>query len=255
MFQTCEPLFEKHTVLRAKALNDTLRGALETVNQIYADYSDGIVKELEMEQQMDYLVIKSGMLLYRGRLYYLEKEISLKLPQNNTKQIVKIRFLEMQNMDGIKKYSTDVYMDENEVARNDELELCRFQYQVGAKLRNDYTSFKDMSAGYNIINVLNAQYAAPGGSTISTLITKRFSDEMLEKNLTDAFDISFCLECQRMQPISKKVILSYLSHKSGSEKKDLDNQHIYQELQKILDSEGNRRPERAQAREQRMIII
>ena len=102
MFQTVESAFERHGVLRAQALNEGINGTIKIMEQLYADYSDGVLKDIVIEQESDSIIIKGGVVIYQGKLYYLEKEFQIQLRQNNKRQILKIRFLEVQNKDGLK---------------------------------------------------------------------------------------------------------------------------------------------------------
>lgn len=257
MFQSYEAVFEKQGVLRAQALNECLNGTMKTMEQIFSGYSDGILKDISMEQESDSIVLKGGVVIFQGKIYHLDKEIRICIHPNNKKEFLKIRFLEGQYKDGLKRWTTDVVLDENEIIRNNELELCRFQYQQGAKLRNRYRSFRDYSASYNIINILYAPYAAPGESTISPQVTQAFSEEMMKRELTDPYDIAFCFECQRGCAVSHKSIMAYIKHKLHIEKNHISNYEIYNYLIQILESNdnGNTPMGRPRMREQRMIII
>lgn len=255
MFQTVESAFERHGVLRAQALNEGINGSLKIMEQLYADYDDGVLKDIVIEQESDSIIIKGGMVLYQGKLYYLEQEIRIQLRQNNQREILKIRFLEVQNKDGLKKWTTDVVLDENDIVRSNEIELCRFQHQPGAKLYPANGNFKEFVTEYNTINVINTPYAACGQSTISPKITKSFSEEMMKKEWKDPYDMIFCLECQKGQAIQRKTLIHYIGHKLNISRDKMSNQEIYTHLAKILESGDNRMTERSRTREQRMIII
>lgn len=259
MFQAYESAFENKSVLRAQALNESLNGARKTIEQMYSGYSDGILRDIVIEQESNSIVIKGGVLLFQGRIYYLDKEIRISIQPNNRKEFLKIRFLEVQHKDGLKKWTTDVVLDENEMIRNDEMELCRFQYQPGAKLRNTYSDFRDYSVEYNIINILYAPYAAPGESTIASQITQRFGEELLKRKLTDPYDIAFCFECQRGSAVSRKSILAYIYHKLDMDERNpnhnLNHNEIYTYLNRILERNDNEPVERPAMRGPRLIMI
>jgi len=255
MFQTVESAFERHGVLRAQALNDGINGTIKILEQLYAGYSDGVLKDIEIEQESDSIIIKGGVVIYQGKLYYLEKEFQIQLRQNNKRQILKIRFLEVQNKDGLKKWTTDVVLDENDIVRSNEMEICRFQHQPGAKLYSANGNFKEYATEYNMINIINTPFAACGQSTVSVGITMAFSEELMKKELKDPFDIAFCLECQRGQAVQRKSIIHYIGYKLNMNKTEMSNQEIYAYLAKILESGDSRVTERPRMRDQRMIII
>ncbi len=255
MFQTVESAFERHGVLRAQALNEGINGTIKIVEQLYAEYGDGVLKDIVIDQESDSIIIKGGMVIYQGKLYYLEKEFQIQLRQNNKREILKIRFLEVQNKDGLKKWTTDVVLDENDIVRSNEMELCRFQHQPGAKLYNASDKFKEYATEYNMINIINTPYAACGQSTIAPKITMSFSEEMMKKELRDPYDIAFCLECQRGQAVQRKSIIHYIGSKLNMNKTEMSNQDIYTYLGKVLESGDSRVTERPRMRDQRMIII
>lgn len=186
----------------------------------------------------------------------MDKAIRIELHQNNLKEILKLRFLEVQYKEGLKKWTVDVVLDENDVFRNNEMEICRFQHQPGAKLYNTCGNFKEYATEYNMINMIHTPYAALGESTISPKITMAFSEEMMKKELNDFYDIAFCLECQRGQVVQRISIQYYIKHKLNIYKEKMSNYEIYTYLGKILENgDKNITTERPRMRDQRRIII
>lgn len=255
MFQSYEAEFEKHGVLRAQSLNDGMNGPVRIVEQLFAGYSDGILRDLEIESGADHIVIKGGMVRYQGKIYYLDKEVRIGIKPDNKLQILKIRFEEMKQKNGMKIWATDLVLDEQETIRNNEMELCRFQYQQGAKLRTTYTNFQDYGVNYNVVNIVHAPYAAVGESTIASRITRDFAEQMMQDNLTDAYDIAFCFACMRQEAVSRKSIVHYIRHKLPQQGENMRNSDIYYNLSRILDMRGRKEPMTpVRARERRLIV-
>ncbi|MCI7792038.1 MAG: hypothetical protein MR531_14900 [Lachnospiraceae bacterium] len=255
MFQTYEAEFEKHGVLRAQTLNEGLNGAIRTVEQLFSGYSDGILKDIMIEAEADGIVLKSGMVIYQGKIYYLDKEVRINIQPNNKKEFLKLRFEEVQHRHGMRIWTTDLVLDEQETIRNNEMELCRFEHQTGAKLRTTYNSFQDYGVTYNVVNIVHAPYAAYGESTISPQITQSFGDEMLQSELTDPYDIAFCFECRRKEAVSRKSIVHYLRHKLHIQNENISNHEIYTYLSRILEKRGKTsHMGNAGPRERRLIV-
>ena len=253
MFQSLEAAFERRDILRSQTLNDLINAGLTVMEQTYASYGDGILQDFTVEQQEGYVVVKKGLIKYQGRIYCNDEDVRLYLTPNNTMEYLKIVFQEASLVGGLRKWSTDLILDGKKPERNNEFELCRFQYQEGAKLRNQYSSFKDCASSYNVVNRLHAKYAAPGGDGMAPVITLKFAEEMQRNQIKDPVDFSFMLECARGNVINRNAISSYLHYKTGMMMEKNENQELFHELEKILD--GQVKTQGSRPREQRMIII
>ena len=253
MFQAVEAVYERHDVLKANALNELVNSSISIVEQTYASYGDGILKDFVIEQQEGFIVVKNGLLKFQNKVYCNEEDIKLRLRADNELEFLKVVFQEPTEIGGVKKWSTDLVLDNQAPERNNEFEICRFQYQEGATLRNIYTSFKDCASSYNVVNLLYAKYASPDGEGLSPKITAQFAREMQRKELNDPIDFLFMMECARGDMLSRGVLLSYLKHKTGFQKENASNQELFRELDKIL--EGQAKTQSTRSRDQRMIII
>lgn len=255
MFQTYEAVFESHDVLRAQALNEELNGAAKTIEQLYSGYSDGVLRDIVIEPENNGIALKSGVVVFQGKIYHLDHKVRIDVIPGTQRQFLKLRFEEVQYKNGMKRWTTDVILDENETTRNNEMELCRFCYQEGAKLRTTYNSFKDYGVMYDVVNIVYAPHAALGESTVSPRITRSFGDEMMQSELTDPYDIAFCFECQRDEAVSRKSIIHYIEHKLHIHNQEMSNYEIYTYLSKILNNKGmTSRTERMGLRERRLIV-
>ena len=255
MFQTYEAVFESHDVLRAQTLNEELNGAARTIEQLYSGYSDGVLRDIVIEPESNSILLKSGMVVFKGKIYHLENKVRIDVTPGTQRQFLKLRFEEVQYKNGIKRWTTDVILDENETTRNNEMELCRFCYQKGAKLRTTYNSFKDYGIMYDIVNIVYAPHAAFGESTVSPGITRSFGNEMMQSELTDPYDISFCFECQRDEAVSRKSIIHYIEHKMHIRNQEMSNYEIYTYLSKILNNKGvASRTKHPELHERRLIV-
>lgn len=255
MFLKSESSFKSYDVLHADALNAGLNGSVKLVEQLFTEYSDGILREVIIEQQDGYLAILGGTLKYQGNIYFLNDEIRIRLVPNNKMLYLKIVFGERQTRNGMSVWNTDVCLDECPVRRSNEMELCRFQYQEGARLRNEYTDFKDCATEYNVINRLHAEYSTVAGTGISPIIMRCFADELSKKKINDPADMMFLTECRKGEAIHRKTVKDYIKYKINKDSDDVSNENLFISLLEVLDGiEGAKTSTKAHDR-QRMIII
>ena len=253
MFQALEAAFERRDILKAQTLNELLNAGLNYTEQAYSTYGDGILQDFVIESQDGFICVKKGLIKFQGKIYCNDSELKLRLVPNNAMEYLKVAFHEVSREGGVKKWSTDLMLNEKTPERNNEIELCRFQYQEGAKLRNDYSSFKDCASSYNVVNRLHATYAAPGGDGLAPVITMKFAEEMQKGDLKDPIDFAFMMECARGNVLNRNIIITYLRTRFGVVLEHATNQELFREMEKILD--GQAKPKTTKSREQRMIII
>ena len=253
MFQAIEAAFERREVLRSQTLNDLINSGLIITEQTYASYGDGILQDFTIEQQEGVIAVKKGLIKYQGKIYYNDEDMRLYLSPDNTMEYLKIVFHEAESSGGLRKWSTDLVLDDKKPERNNECELCRFQYQEGAKLRNAYSSFQDCASSFNVVNRLHAKYAAPGGDGLAPVITMKFAEEMQKHPIKDPVDFMFMMECARGDVINRKAVIAYLQQRMGTVINKTTNQDLFNELGKVLEGQG--KFQGSKPREQRMIII
>lgn len=268
MFQANEPIFRKHSILKAQMLEEGISKSTEILRLLYQDYADGILCGTQINVDSNYLIVKPGAILYEGHIYYMKKEAFVPYEANNKLMFLKISFLETYTEGDFIIRNTDIYLTSDEEERSNEMELCRFIAEKGAILRNNYGSFKDFGAEYNTINILSVPYAAKLNSSISPQITKMFGKEMLELNLTESLDVAFAIECMKGETIQKDMLTTYISKKMGLDEKnrhsnmknelatqEFTNRDIYKYLLQIVDKVKIGEQNEETRRQMRKIII
>lgn len=213
MFQASEPIFHRHTVLKAKMLEDGISLPVDILRLIYSNYSNGILCGVQIHVEDNYLALLPGIILYNSHLYHLKEKVLIPYEANNTLMYLKISFLEPHVEGDYYLRSTDIYLTSNQDNRSTDMELCRFNLQKGAVLRNQYCDLKDYATEYNTVNILSVPYAAIGESSISPQITKRFAKEMLKKDLQKPLDAAFVMECMRGETIPRDMLIAYISRR------------------------------------------
>ncbi|NRT73841.1 hypothetical protein [Clostridium beijerinckii] len=237
MFQNNYPLFNSGRLLKIEMLEELRNFPRGFFDARIKGYSNGIICGCEIEVSDNYIRILEGIIKYQDVIYLLKEDIKVEYTCNNKLMLLKIKFLpEIQDSD-FKMNSTEVYLDEKLDIKENEIEICRFKLRAGAKLRTDHTDFIDLSTEYDTVNTIYAPYAAYGNSSLSPEILRRFGRELLECNLSEAWDISFAMMCvQSKDAIQKEIIISYLVNKLDIEVKDYNNEDLYLYLLEVLRS-------------------
>jgi hypothetical protein len=206
----------------------------------FNEYSNGIISGCDIDVTDDFIKIKKGLIKYKDVLYLLKEDQKVKYECNNQMMILKVKFLPLAKDNDFIKNTTEVCLDGKLELEENEIEICRFKLRTGAKLRTKHVDFDDLRTEYDTVNTINAPYAAYGESSLNPNISRRFGQELLKCNLSEAWDISFGMTCiQSKEPIQKEIIVSYLIYKINTEMKDYSNEDLYYYLLEVLNSAKN----------------
>ncbi|MEJ8553238.1 hypothetical protein [Tepidibacter sp. Z1-5] len=235
MFSNKHPVFSRRRVLKLEML-DCIRDFPKDIVNIHINgYANGILTGCRLSVNDDYIIISPGIICFDEDIYILKENYTVPYTHTNETSVLKVKFIgENSNQDFV-SYITEVLIDNDTNIHKDEIELCRFKLKAGAKLRNNYTDFEDMTTEYNTINIINSQFAAYENSTISPYVLKYFAKEAFKYKLSNPLDISFCMQClQDEKAINKELIIIYISSRLDQEYEDYSNERIYKFLIEIL---------------------
>lgn len=171
---------------------------------------------------------------------------------------MKIRFDTESGSHDYIRYGYSIVLDQNLECGGNELEMCRFHLRSGARLRTDYTCFKDMRTEYDTVNLLHAAWSGINGPTVSPAITRRFAVSIMEYAEADSMDMMFILLClNTTKAASRKAVECYISKRLKTEMIVMDNEAIFAGLLKILNmvEKGEHYEETAKKSRRKMIII
>lgn len=230
------PIFRSHTVLKATTLSEGIKVSTTLIEQIYKEYSDGIIAGVELKIEGNDLVIQPGVIKYNQCLYVLEEEERIPYQADGVTSFLRIQFYEKQEREDRVIWNSEIYLTKEIEARTNDMELCRFVLKEGAVLRQDYKDFHDLNTMHNTLNQIEVRYAGKGEPTISPVLTQIYGDTLEKLGSQDPLDMVFMMECFRGNPVARKIIKTYIQKKlSHIEKKEMTNQEIYQNLKKILE--------------------
>lgn len=257
MYKNEIPLFGKGSILKKEML-ENLRDYSRDFNDIYYnDLSDGIISGCRVKVEEYKIIIKSGILKYNGKLYFLNSEEEIVYENFSHEVVLKIRFNEEERDKSFIKYSSKIYLDSNTEIKDGEMELGRFKLKEGAKLRENYVDFADMSTEYNTFNIINVNYSGNEIETIHPLILKKFAESIMRSGTKENDDIIFAMISLNSKTVERVVITEYISRKTGVENKKYTNAEIYRHLLKILRNmkEGKRGNEPINRNRPNVIIV
>lgn len=237
MFSNKHPVFSRGRILKLEMLDCIRDFPKDIVNVHINGYANGILTGCRLSVNDDYIIISSGIICFDQDIYILKENYTIPYTHTNETAVLKVKFTgENSNQDFV-SYITEVFIDNDTKVYKDEIELCRFKLKAGAKLRNNYTDFEDMTTEYNTINIINSQFAAYENSTISPYILKCFAKEAFKYKLSNPLDISFCMKClQSEKAINKELIITYISSRLDQGYEDYSNERMYKYLIRILDT-------------------
>lgn len=237
MFQNNYPLFNSGRLLKIEMLEELRDFPREFFDAQLKGYSDGIISGCDIEVSDNYIKMLKGIIKYQGVIYLLAKDSKIEYTCNNKLMVLKVKFLPERLDSDFKINSTEIGLTENLELEENEIEICRFKLRSGAKLRINHTDFTDLSTEYDTVNTIYAPYAAYGDSSLNPEILRRFGRELLECNLSEAWDISFAMMCvQSKETIQKEIIVSYLVNKLNIEMRKYSNEDLYYYLLDVLKS-------------------
>lgn len=185
------PIFESGTVL-TKDMMEAMKNYTVHLGELsYLGYSDGILKGCNLTVNDDFIIINPGIIMYSGEPIFINEKINLQYKHTNTcKLVVASIGEEEKNNDYIMRKVQFRLVDEEEMNLKD-IELARFTLQNGAKLRNQYLDFYDITTDYNTLCIVNAKWSAYERPSISYEVLKMYADEASKVRLHDPIDYSF----------------------------------------------------------------
>lgn len=242
MFLDQYPHFEKDSVLKADMLVNLMEYPRDLFTLIYQEYADGIITGVNVvvedtgKEGRGTLIVKPGIVKYRGRLYHMNQEFRVPYEETKEKVMLKIKFLEENKTNDYTTYQTRIVLDEEIELQVDEIELCRFLLKEGARLRQDYQDMKDFNTEHNTVNIIHVPYAGIGETTLIPEITTYFGKQLMKHHSNNPYDIGFAMNCIQQNQIHRFVIMQYLNaRKNVRIDEKLSNEQIHAYLVVIME--------------------
>ena len=277
MIENKYPIFGHGQVISKQALDLLRDNPVELTELLYLDRKDGIISgfNLVTDAESKQVTLTKGIVKCGGKIFWMNEDYKFDMPEIENRYILKLNLFSdfqkrkfyvrsadfsleiLNNGENVEiKNENDVetgfdlynqleinYENVENTGRKKigEIEITRFITRVGAELRNDYNSFKDLRRDFNLLELINTKYSSKHElGTLHPKILELFGKEASKKTNLDIYDINFYVNCLNGS-VERDVIIAYINLKLEMEQKNYSNEELYQYLVKILDNLGKDR--------------
>ena len=277
MIENKYPIFGHGQVIGKQALDLLRDNPAELTELFYLDRKDGIISGFNIitDTESKLVIITKGILKCGGKIFWMNEDYKFDMPEIENRYILKLNLfsdfqkrkfyvrsadfsleilnngenVEIKNEDDVET-GFDLYnqleinyenVENTGRKKIGEIEITRFITRVGAELRNDYNSFKDLRRDFNLLELINTKYSSKHElGTLHPKILELFGKEASKKTNLDIYDVNFYVNCLNGS-VERDVIIAYINLKLEMEQKTYSNEELYQYLVKILDNLGKDR--------------
>ena len=277
MIENKYPIFGHGQVISKQALDLLRDNPVELTELLYLDRKDGIISgfNLVTDAESKQVIVTKGIVKCGSKIFWMNEDYKFDMPEIENRYILKLNLFSdfqkrkfyvrsadfsleiLNNGENVEiKNENDVetgfdlynqleinYENVENTGRKKigEIEITRFITRVGAELRNDYNSFKDLRRDFNLLELINTKYSSKHElGTLHPKILELFGKEASKKTNLDIFDVNFYVNCLNGS-VERDVIIAYINLKLEMEQKTYSNEELYQYLVKILDNLGKDR--------------
>ena len=277
MIENKYPIFGHGQVISKQALDLLRDNPVELTELLYLDRKDGIISgfNLVTDAESKQVKVTKGIVKCGGKIFWMNEDYKFDMPEIENRYILKLNLfsdfqkrkfyvrsadfsleilnngenVEIKNEDDVET-GFDLYnqleinyenVENTERKKIGEIEITRFITRVGAELRNDYNSFKDLRRDFNLLELINIKYSSKHElGTLHPKILELFGKEASKKTNLDIYDVNFYVNCLNGS-VERDAIIAYINLKLEMEQKNYSNEELYQYLVKILDNLGKDR--------------
>ena len=277
MIENKYPIFGHGQVIGKQALDLLRDNPVELTELLYLDRKDGIISgfNLVTDAESKQVKVTKGIVKCGGKIFWMNEDYKFDMPEIENRYILKLNLfsdfqkrkfyvrsadfsleilnngenVEIKNKDDVET-RFDLYnqleinyenVENTGRKKIGEIEITRFITRVGAELRNDYNSFKDLRRDFNLLELINTKYSSRHElGTLHPKILKLFGKEASKKENLDIYDVNFYVNCLNGS-VERDVIIAYINLKLQMEQENYTNEELYQYLVKILDNLGKDR--------------
>lgn len=251
------PLFSKGNLLSQDML-ETLRDyEVQLAQNLYGGYSDGIISGAEIIVKQGAVCIGPGMVKFEDRIFMIEEVTEVRINPVDAWQAIKLIFGKLESTRSFEKQEMTIEVTQNLSKEQNKIEICRVRLQNGAHLRSEYRNLEDMRTEFDTVNILEAQWAAYGKSSIHPQILMEFAKEAGKGNVENPQDIVFLQQILNSngQALNRDLVKFYLDSRLGKKEEDYTNFEIYQGLCRVLRQIRSGVEQRTDMRRPRRMIV
>ena len=277
MIENKYPIFGHGQVISKQALDLLRDNPVELTELLYLDRKDGIISGFNLftDAESKQVTVTKGIVKCGGKIFWMNEDYKFDMPEIENRYILKLNLFSdfqkrkfyvrsadfsleiLNNGENVEiKNENDVetgfdlynqleinYENVENTGRKKigEIEITRFITRVGAELRNDYNSFKDLRRDFNLLELINTKYSSKHElGTLHPKILELFGKEASKKTNLDIYDVNFYVNCLN-ESVERDIIIAYINLKLEMEQENYSNEELYQYLVKILDNLGKDR--------------
>lgn len=201
----------------------------------YMDYSDGIIIPCSIEVTDHSLIVGKGLLKKENRLYRMMSPAEIEYQPTEEWRILKLRFLPESESKDFTLFETEIFLSEETIIHEDEMEICRFKLKAGSILRQNYVDFHDLNTEFDTLSIIHVPYAGSLIPTVSPYITRYFAKEAYPFTISMPFDNGFICTCLKDSgTISRELLTLYINARLEKNNDYYTNAEIYTHLSAIL---------------------
>lgn len=226
-----KPLFKRGSILDKEILEYLRDDAKGYFDMNYIKYSNGVITGLKINVHKNSLTVEPGIFKWKETIYRLKDLIDIEVPEKDGEYFLKLIILPDEENEKYRISCYQILLDE-ELPKEDTMELCRIKRREGANIRN-YNKFIGHIKEYNQVNLVNQIASTATGERVSIELLKLYAEEILEKKEIEAIDQIVCFKILEGN-LERKSLDMYLKIKLGIESNEYENIDIYYSLEEIL---------------------
>lgn len=231
------PIFENGNILRKEMMMELSKFSFLLPELLFESYGDGIISGCKITTNRKEIIVDKGVIYFKGQLFLIDEPCFLLHSPTNRMSYLKFLYLAQKVNKSFVEHRTEIVIEDKPPKEN-EIELCRFKLQQGARLRYEYDDFEDMCTEFDTINIIYSPYAAKGKSSINPEILNGFAKEMIKLKPDNLADISFCMQVLGSYTgVRVDMVVSYIYLKTGEDLDRRENIYLYRKLLEILNIE------------------
>lgn len=241
------PLFTSGNILTQEMLEAMKDYSIGFGELTYNGYSDGILRGCKVTTTQDLIILNRGILIKDEKVFFITEPISIPYRPTNEWLIFKVSFQGEVKTESFITRDIEVKLSSESELQENEIEICRFKLQQGARLRYEYQSFDDRATEFDTIHEIHAKWAAYEKSSITPIILNAYAKEAMKSRNLEAYDIAFCQQIfnSNGQSLNRDGIVFYLMTKLDKPYKAYNNEEIYEGLKDALKKIKGKRVERS----------
>ncbi|MGL6064731.1 MAG: hypothetical protein ACRC0S_06575 [Fusobacteriaceae bacterium] len=237
IIKNIKPLFKRGSILDKEILEYLRDDAKEYFEMNYRTHSNGVIKGLEIRVCNNKLMVGPGIFKWYENIYKLKESIGMEVSEKDGDYILKLEILPNKE-NGKNKISFYQILLDEELPKEETMEICRIKRREGANVRN-YNKFIGHVKEYNQVNLVNQINSTATGERISIELLRLFAEEILEKKEIDGVDQIICFKILE-GTLERKSLDAYIKIKLGVESNKYKNIDVYYALEEILKKAKNK---------------